>query len=343
MSIGEVLSDARCRSGLSIGEVTRQTRIREEIVWAIELDDFSKCGGDFYARGHIRAIAAVVRVDPAPLIAQYDAEYSARDEPDAYDGPGLLAPPPRDLPSRPERPTGSSRSQRYRRRHRRRVILSTAMCLVVLVIFGGEAYHFARDANPSTKSAAQAAFNRATPRHQAPKAKPAGSHSSAKASSSPSPQNLKPSSSPSPQNLQPVNASAYGPWGVTGDNPQAAGMAIDASSSTAWQTNPYSSADFGGQQTGTGLLIDLGQPEIIVSAELNIGSPGAYVEIRGGPSDSPTALKTIGSTRNAGSTTTIRPQEKLVRYLLIWFTALPRTTTGAYQASIYNITLQGHP
>jgi cytoskeletal protein RodZ len=332
VSIGEVLSDARCRSGLSIGEVTRQTRIREEIVWAIELDDFSKCGGDFYARGHIRAIAAVVRVDPAPLIAQYDAEYSARDERDAYDGPGLLAPPPRNLPSRPERAAGPSRSERYRRRHRRRVILSTAMCLAVLVIFGGEAYHFARDANPSTESAAQAAFNRATTRHQAPKAKPAGSPSSA-----------KPSSSPSPQNLQPVNASAYGPWGVTGDNPQAAGMAIDASSSTAWQTNPYSSPDFGGLQTGTGLLIDLGQPETIVTAELNIGSPGAYVEIRGGPSDSPTALKTIGGTRNAGDTTTIRPQEIPVRYLLIWFTTLPRTATGAYQASIYNITLQGHP
>jgi cytoskeletal protein RodZ len=330
VSIGEVLSDARCRSGLSIGEVTRETRIREEIVWAIELDDFSKCGGDFYARGHIRAIAAVVRVDPAPLIAQYDAVFSGRDGSEAYDGPGLLAPAARNQPSRP---APLSRSVRYRRRHRRRVILSTALCLAVLVIFGGEAYHFARDAAPSKENAAQAAFNRATTRHRPATAKAAAS-SKAKPS---------PSAAPSLQNLQPVNASAYGPWGATGDNPQAAGMAIDASSSTAWQTNPYSSADFGGQQTGTGLLIDLGQPETIVTAELNIGSPGAYVEIRGGPSDSPTALKTIGGTKDAGDTTTIRPQEIPVRYILIWFTALPQTTTGTYQASIYNITLQGHP
>jgi cytoskeletal protein RodZ len=333
VSIGEVLSDARCRSGLSIGEVTRQTRIREEIVWAIELDDFSKCGGDFYARGHIRAIAAVVRVDPAPLIAQYDTVFSTRDD-DAYDGPGLLAPAPRNPPSRPERATGPSRSERYRRRHRRRVILSTAMCLAVLVIFGGEAYHFARDASPPAENAAQAAFNRATTHHQPQKAKPAGSHSSASPSPSPS---------PSVQTLQPVNATAYGPWGATGDNPQAAGMAIDASSSTAWQTNPYSAPDFGGQQAGTGLLIDLGQPETILSAYLNIGSPGAYVELRGGPSDDPNALKTIGGTKNAGRTTTIHPRETPVRYLLIWFTRLPQITSGVYQASIYNITLQGHP
>lgn len=333
MSIGEVLSDARCRSGLSIGELTRQTRIREEIVWAIELDDFSKCGGDFYARGHIRAIAAVVRVDPAPLIAQYDAEHSARDDYDAYDGPGLLAPKnSRNPPSRPERATGPSRSERYRRRHRRRVILSTAMCLAVLVIFGGEAYHFAREATPSTESAAQAAFNRATNRHQPATPKPKASPSKA-----------SPSRMPPLQTLQPVNASAYGPGGTTGDNPQVAGMAIDASSSTAWQTNPYGSPNFDGQQTGTGLLIDLGHPETVVSAELSIGSPGAYVEIRGGLSDDPTTLRTIGGTRNAGSTTTIHPQEVPVRYLLIWFTTLPLTTTGAYQASIYDITLQGHP
>jgi cytoskeletal protein RodZ len=330
VSIGEVLSDARCRSGLSIGDVTRQTRIREEIVWAIELDDFSKCGGDFYARGHIRAIAAVVRVDPGPLIAQYDAVFAGREGYEGYDGAGLLAPAARNPPSRP---APLSRSARYRRRHRRRVILSTALCLAVLVIFGGEAYHFARDASPSTDNAAQAAFNRAATRHQPPKAKAAGSSSPASPSASPS----------VVQALPPVNASAYGPWAATGDNPQAAGMAIDASSSTAWRTNPYSAPDFGGLQAGTGLILDFGHPVTITSAEISIGAPGAYVELRGGPSDSPTALKTIGGTKDAGKTTTIRPQEIPVRYLLIWFTALPETSPGIYQASIYNLTIQGRP
>src|ERR1700760_5155600 len=85
MSIGEVLSDARCRSGLSIGEVSRQTGIREEIVWAIELDDFGKCGENLCARAYIRAIAAAVFVDPTPLIAEFDATHPARSQPEPGD------------------------------------------------------------------------------------------------------------------------------------------------------------------------------------------------------------------------------------------------------------------
>ena len=65
MSIGEVLADARCRLGMSVSEVSRRTRIREAIIWGVEQDDYSVCGGDFYARGHIRAIAKAVGVDPA--------------------------------------------------------------------------------------------------------------------------------------------------------------------------------------------------------------------------------------------------------------------------------------
>jgi cytoskeletal protein RodZ len=56
-------------------QVSQETRIRESIVRAIEHDDFSPCGGDFYARGHIRSIANVVGADPVPLIREYDEEH----------------------------------------------------------------------------------------------------------------------------------------------------------------------------------------------------------------------------------------------------------------------------
>ena len=341
MAIGEVLSDARCRSGLSIVEVSRQTGIREEIVWAVELDDFAKCGGNLYARGYIRSIAAAVLVDPAPLIAEFDTTHPAgqKSEPRDERRPGprgsratseLLALPE---PSAPEAKHPLTRSQRYRRRHRRRVILSTAMCLAVLVIFGGEAYHFAHVGANTSENAAQAAFNRATSKSQ-PAKKPKPSPSAGHATPSPS-------ATPTLQTLKPVSATAYGPWGVTGDNPQDAGQAIDASSSTAWQSDWYSTADFGGLKTGTGLLIDFGKPVTIVSADLSLGDPGAYVQLRGGDSSSPTVLKTIGGTKNAGDSTTIRPQETPVRYLLVWFTKLPQTSSG-YQASLNNISFQGH-
>ena len=77
MSIGDTLAEARRQSGLTITQVSQQTRIRESIVRAIEQGDFSPCGGDFYARGHIRSIADVVGVDPVPLIREYDAEHGA--------------------------------------------------------------------------------------------------------------------------------------------------------------------------------------------------------------------------------------------------------------------------
>jgi cytoskeletal protein RodZ len=75
VSIGDTLADARRQAGLTITQVSQRTRIRESIIRAIEQGDFSPCGGDFYARGHIRSIASVVGADPVPLIREYDEEH----------------------------------------------------------------------------------------------------------------------------------------------------------------------------------------------------------------------------------------------------------------------------
>jgi cytoskeletal protein RodZ len=75
VSIGETLTAARENAGLSVEQVAEATRIRRTLVQAIEHDDFSPCGGDFYARGHIRTIAATVGADPKPLLAAFDAAH----------------------------------------------------------------------------------------------------------------------------------------------------------------------------------------------------------------------------------------------------------------------------
>ncbi len=75
VSIGEVLAAARRQAGLTITQVSQRTRIRETIIRGIEEDDFSACGGDFYARGHIRAIARAAGVDGEPLVRQYDSSH----------------------------------------------------------------------------------------------------------------------------------------------------------------------------------------------------------------------------------------------------------------------------
>ncbi len=75
VSIGEVLAAARRQAGLTITQVSQRTRIRETIIRGIEEDDFAACGGDFYARGHIRAIARAAGVDGEPLVRQYDSSH----------------------------------------------------------------------------------------------------------------------------------------------------------------------------------------------------------------------------------------------------------------------------
>jgi cytoskeleton protein RodZ len=82
-SIGEALTSARESAGLSVEQVCAATRIRRTLLEAIERDDLVQCGGDFYARGHIRTIAATVGTDPAPLLAQFDAEHAGSAPPRA--------------------------------------------------------------------------------------------------------------------------------------------------------------------------------------------------------------------------------------------------------------------
>jgi cytoskeletal protein RodZ len=77
VSVGDALAQARSQAGLTIAQVSQLTCIRETIIQGIERGDFSACGGDFYARGHIRSIARVVGLDPEELVREYDAVHGA--------------------------------------------------------------------------------------------------------------------------------------------------------------------------------------------------------------------------------------------------------------------------
>jgi cytoskeletal protein RodZ len=77
VSIGKTLEAARTAAGMSVEQVSEATRVRQTLVRQIEDDDFSQCGGDFYARGHVRNIAHAIGIDPAPLVAEFDQQHSA--------------------------------------------------------------------------------------------------------------------------------------------------------------------------------------------------------------------------------------------------------------------------
>ena len=74
--VGPELVAARTRLGLTVDQLAERTRIRPHVIESIEVDDFAPCGGDFYARGHLRTLARVLGIDVTPLLTAYDDQYA---------------------------------------------------------------------------------------------------------------------------------------------------------------------------------------------------------------------------------------------------------------------------
>jgi hypothetical protein len=77
VSVGSSLAEARQARGTSVEDVSAATRIRAGLIREMEADDFHACGGDVYARGHIRSIARTLGIDPGPLVAEFDSAHNA--------------------------------------------------------------------------------------------------------------------------------------------------------------------------------------------------------------------------------------------------------------------------
>lgn len=147
-----------------------------------------------------------------------------------------------------------------------------------------------------------------------------------------------------PQTLHPASADAFGPSGAGhGDNPQEAAQAIDASSSSAWASDWYSTSHFGNLQAGTGLLLNMGKTMTITSAEITLGSTrGADLQLRAGSSAALGALRLVAHANDTGGVVHLRISNPAhARYLLVWFTSLPPDATGTYQVKVYNIAVKG--
>lgn len=80
-TIGQTLSAARIAAGCSLEHLSTRTRIRMQVLRAIENEDFVPCGGDFYARGHIRRICKFLGLDAGPLLEEYDREHASDEKP----------------------------------------------------------------------------------------------------------------------------------------------------------------------------------------------------------------------------------------------------------------------
>jgi cytoskeletal protein RodZ len=72
MTIGQQLRRAREERALSIEQVSQETHIRVQYLSAIEAENFDVLPSPVQTRGFIRAYAACLRLDSAPLLAILD-------------------------------------------------------------------------------------------------------------------------------------------------------------------------------------------------------------------------------------------------------------------------------
>ena len=163
MSIGDALAQARSQAGLTVTQVSQRTCIRETIIRGIERDDFSACGGDFYARGHIRSIARAVGTDPEELVQEYDAAHGA---PQAIRAADVFEP-----------------STPIKLKERRRPNWSLAMIVVLVLVLGYGGYRVLTAVTGPSHPAAAGGHQPATHHHAAaaahspsPSAAPAHPH-----------------------------------------------------------------------------------------------------------------------------------------------------------------------
>jgi cytoskeletal protein RodZ len=316
VSIGATLAAARRHAGLSVAEVSERTRVRENIIEGIEQDDYAACGGDFYARGHIRAIAEAVGTDPGRLIEEFDERWRSAQEITAAEAFQPMMP--------------------IRKRERRRVRWTA-----ILAVIGFAGYKFASGVGKTQRAADATSQRPARQPSPAPSITP--SVQASVAQSSPA---ATPSASPvaAVQALTPARVTAFGPAGTAdGDDPQRASFAISGQAATPWYSDWYATPDFGHLQAGTGLLVDMGHTVTISSVRLSLGGrAGATLQLRAGRRPVLADLRTVATSAGAGSTvelTLTTPAH--ARYLLIWFIKLPPDNTGTYQASLYAIKVQG--
>ena len=74
MSLGSMISKARKDAGLSIDDLSAATNIRGTLLREMEANNFSQCGGETYARGHLRNIAIKLNVDSQIFLTAFEDE-----------------------------------------------------------------------------------------------------------------------------------------------------------------------------------------------------------------------------------------------------------------------------
>jgi len=81
MSLGALITKSRTDARLSVDDLAKITNIPSTLLRDMENDNFKKCGGETYARGHLRNIAAKLGVDERIFLDLFESEVTAPTKP----------------------------------------------------------------------------------------------------------------------------------------------------------------------------------------------------------------------------------------------------------------------
>lgn len=112
--------------------------------------------------------------------------------------------------------------------------------------------------------------------------------------------------------------------------------AIDDDPSTAWETERYDSADFGGLKPGVGLLVDLGTPTKVARVELVTRGGGATYELRAADALGARAedYRVVArGTAEEDSLVLTPTTPTTARWYLVWITGLAEVD-GGFRAAV---------
>lgn len=133
------------------------------------------------------------------------------------------------------------------------------------------------------------------------------------------------------------------PPGDGRERPGAVAGTTDEDLGTAWETEHYTTWQFGGLKSGVGLLVDLGEPTTVGRVELLMPRAGTTVELRAADGASPPAqidgCRVLDTTQSGPATTVLTaPAGTSARYYVVWIAGLP-AVADHYAASIASLRL----
>ena len=176
-----------------------------------------------------------------------------------------------------------------------------------------------------------------TPGGGAPAA-PSGAQSSPSASTAPSP-SATAGTSPARKPVEIAGVQALDPQGDDSENNDLAARAIDNDTGSAWRSERYDSAQFGGIKRGVGLAVDLGDPVDVSAVSLTAPGSGGIVELRSADNPDYNGSNRVAQGRVGGSGKVVLTPGKAVRtrYLVVWFTRAPLQGNGEHRVIVAEI------